>query len=440
MLQEFRELPPDRLRERTQQARRNLATSECEMGMCLRAIELAGLHRTWGYSSAVVYAEKEHQLDGGKAYELLRTARSLESLPRVSEAYRLGQLNWTKIRRLTQVACSKTEAAWLEYALTHTGEELQRQVVMTPTEWRHKVKSEQENGALSCAGKTVEAPAQARLEDDLFSQAEPAAETGLAGARPSPAAETSGAESLDSSPANDLNLEPGPAEGDTLEGLPLPQPTQKNIQVIFEFTPEQYACYEQAIGKGRTLSGKRCKREAALIAFIRSSLDAVPSRTRVRHQAIIHINADNGTGWYETDRGVLLASPEAVNAALTHDELTVVGPTGPMNPAEEAADAALSSDNRTKGKRVDGRQKSRQAVPIPIVKALYARSSGRCEICSAGAPLHMHHLKPRSRGGTHDFAGLQLRCHDCHNLAHEADFRDDPRWQAAKARSLRARA
>ena len=62
------------------------------------------------------------------AREKMRTARALESLPKIAEAFGEGRLSYSKVRALTRVATAATEATLLHIALNGTAEHVERTV------------------------------------------------------------------------------------------------------------------------------------------------------------------------------------------------------------------------------------------------------------------------------------------------------------------------
>ena len=62
------------------------------------------------------------------AREKVRTARALESLPKIAEAFGEGRLSYSKVRALTRVATAATEATLLHIALNGTAVHVERTV------------------------------------------------------------------------------------------------------------------------------------------------------------------------------------------------------------------------------------------------------------------------------------------------------------------------
>lgn len=52
-------------------------------------------------------------------------------------------------------------------------------------------------------------------------------------------------------------------------------------------------------------------------------------------------------------------------------------------------------------------------------KRVKDRFENKCCRCGATEMLHIHHIKPRSCGGTHRVFNLLVFCSDCHNLWHK---------------------
>ena len=66
-------------------------------------------------------------------------------------------------------------------------------------------------------------------------------------------------------------------------------------------------------------------------------------------------------------------------------------------------------------------QKIRSTIPPATRRAVLARDGHRCRAKGCGRRhfLEVHHLKPRSQGGSNDVANLISLCSGCHALLHE---------------------
>ena len=67
---------------------------------------------------------------------------------------------------------------------------------------------------------------------------------------------------------------------------------------------------------------------------------------------------------------------------------------------------------------------SREKNPLPlnwqeIRRKALERAGYKCEICGrSDLPLHVHHIVPRSAGGSHDLSNLMVLCPLCHSAQH----------------------
>ena len=62
------------------------------------------------------------------AREKLRVARALEGLPKISEAFRRGEVSYSKVRAMTRVATPETEDVLLNVAVYGTASHVERLV------------------------------------------------------------------------------------------------------------------------------------------------------------------------------------------------------------------------------------------------------------------------------------------------------------------------
>lgn len=278
---------------------------------------------------------------------------------------------------------------------------------------------------------------------------------------------------------------------------PLPGP--RLIRVNLLFTPEQYAIYEKAHQRISSKRRRKVGREEATVEMARHTLDAAPERSRARHQIVVHLDAATELAWLETGRGLHTLTDEQRDALLSEGRIfvtTEASAHGDRNrgTASEQSDRGRnrrtetehsdrgqdrrteteqsdrSRGGRTEGEQpdrgqsarpggkprdcgeeapeqglldIDGTREKRPAkklpaqVPLPTLRALFARAGGQCEKCRGSQGLQVHHCTPRSRGGTHDLELLKLLCDRCHGVGHEKDFASDPTWEAARTRARR---
>ena len=270
-LSEFALLSKDELHRQNQRLRAELSNVEWLLGASLLETQRRNLHRELGYSSVTEYAQKALNLSPQKSMELLSTARTLEELPRLSKAFRKGDLSWGKVRELKRVATPETEQVWVDFALDNGVTEVQRKVAVSPTEWKR--------------GRALEASLEGQ-----------------------PTATTQEVTKV-------LN---GPPE--------LPGP--KYIRVVHHLTPDQYAQYEQAEKRVRARHSKRMTREEVLVELCASELSGGTAKARARHQVLVHTCPESDTTWYETKRGTPPADPKLAEQTKAKGREIQVGVVG----------------------------------------------------------------------------------------------------------------
>lgn len=90
-------------------------------------------------------------------------------------------------------------------------------------------------------------------------------------------------------------------------------------------------------------------------------------------------------------------------------------------PVDDATRERVRCDAQHIGS-LDARQPERatQDIPPATIRFVWRRDQGRCQTpgCRSTRCLEIHHIVPRSRGGTHDPANLTLRCGSCHKAHH----------------------
>lgn len=243
---------------------------------------------------------------------------------------------------------------------------------------------------------------------------------------------------------------------------PLPLPGPRFIRVTLLLTPEQYAVYEKAQQRISSQRRRKVGREEATAEMARLTLDAAPERSRARHQVVVHVDASTELAWIETDRGLHVLTDDQRDDALAEGRvfLTTDGGDHPDR-RREAGQSDRGREGRTEGEQSDRgrsaervppgqgvldldegrskRKKVRAELPLPTLRALFARARGRCERCSQAHGLEVHHCTPRSRGGTHELEQLKLLCDRCHWVGHDDDFAADPTWEGARAKARRRR-
>lgn len=84
---------------------------------------------------------------------------------------------------------------------------------------------------------------------------------------------------------------------------------------------------------------------------------------------------------------------------------------------------------RGKGLRRVGRRAEREALEWEFARsATLLAARGRCARCTRRRVLHVHHVRPRSRGGKHALENLVALCFACHGAVHDHTADDWTAW------------
>lgn len=57
-------------------------------------------------------------------------------------------------------------------------------------------------------------------------------------------------------------------------------------------------------------------------------------------------------------------------------------------------------------------------IPTAIRRQVYQREGYACALCERPGTIHIHHVRPRSLGGTDELCNLIALCPVCHAIAH----------------------
>jgi hypothetical protein len=312
-LEKLVRLSPEDLHRVNLRVRQKLGGIEWQMGLCLLATAREKRYLPLRYSSLYEYAEKALGMSGQKACTLMRSARALEHLPLMSAAYQEGRLCWGKLRALQTVVTPETEKEWLNFALEHHTNAVERAVAASPRAWKKQQALEASLAAKPIAA-TQEVAAvlkqQSVLEETVQHTAPVVSRIESQGSLgPLELASGGVADSLGiCSPRGDETGEPEPAPS-------LGELAPRTISVTIKLTPDQFAVYEAAQQHARAQMGRRADSAALLVHMCQAQLASASSRTRLRYQVIVHTTPDRSHAWYETERGALPVSPEVLQAA-----------------------------------------------------------------------------------------------------------------------------
>lgn len=344
----------------------------------------------WGLRSCAHWLNWKCGIGPVAARDKVRVARSLETLPKISEAFRTGQVSYSKVRAMTRVATPENEAYLLHIARHGTAAHVERLVcnyrkvqaiaerqrANTLHEQRSVNFHHDQDGALVI---------DARLPPEtgeIVLQALAAAGEAMYQRRRNHSAESSDSQTT----AEGLYLPPGPAEG-------------------IADDPDR-PWWARDVHEKQSYSARR----ADALVLMAESLLANGAGTRPpgeRHQIVVHVDAEvladpRSPGRSELDSGPALAGESARRMAC---DSSIVRLT------ENADGMPLNVGRKTR------------SIPPAIHRALKARDRGcRFPGCTARHFVEGHHVKHWAHGGQTSLDNLVQLCHFHHRLVHEGEY------------------
>ena len=104
----------------------HLAATTCRFLVLLGDFDARRGWASWEMNSCAAWLSWKCQMSSGTAREHVRVARALRDLPVIREEFAAGRLSYAKVRALTRIATSQTEAGLAEIAGPMTGNQLER--------------------------------------------------------------------------------------------------------------------------------------------------------------------------------------------------------------------------------------------------------------------------------------------------------------------------
>jgi len=386
-----------------EKARRLLAVSrdtnigQRTLAFYLHEMHTSGDYKDFGCATALRFATDKLEMCRTTAQRLLRTGAELTLLPRVDGAFCRGDLSWSKVCLVSEIAVPETEKAWLDLALRVTIRELQREVASTEKgraprgnrrglprltyliqsrvdELQHEAWETARQKLQEEVGETV---TNARLATVL---AEAYLRNGLGQNMTAP------------------RLTP-------LRGDGKKKPTDTIYHLAVEQCP---TCRETVLHK----------EEGAVI------LSEEKAR-RIEAEAVVHAVCDGSAVFDGSAADAATRSDgasfdcsavfdgSAADAATRSDGGSRAGSDCSAASDGSAADAATRSSRGGEAPDID------DPTPAWMRKFVLACDGFRCRCCGRKRRLMAHHVEWRSKGGRTHPSNLVSLCDLCHAMAHE---------------------
>ncbi len=320
-----------------------------------------GLYRDLGYATMHIYARKELGFSKTRTGDFMRMARRLDDLPLVKQGLASGKLGYTKAREILKVATPATEKSWVKAATTLPRRKLEQKVARVR----------------KSADRTLHNPGQLSLI---------------------------------------------PQSGDERHLA-----TEVPVRLTLEMTPEQFARYE-ALCEKLVKGGHTSDRVEQILAGLQALTHpvgsapeeagnpaAVTSPTAVNTVAPVPASGQPNTG---TPRGTHFQV--FVHQCPDCGRLSVPTSRGDL-PLGRADSERILCDARIDDPRLGI---NRHAIAPSVRRRVLARDGHRCQApgCTNTRFLEVHHITPRSQGGSNDASNLITLCSACHRHTHRHAF------------------
>ena len=119
-------VPLERLEERICELAAHLAAGTCRFLQLVAEFDARGGWACWDLPSCAAWLAWKCQVAPGTAREQVRVARVLASLPHITEEFAAGRMSYAKVRALTRIATTATEADLAEITGPMTAAQCER--------------------------------------------------------------------------------------------------------------------------------------------------------------------------------------------------------------------------------------------------------------------------------------------------------------------------
>ncbi len=358
-----------------QAAARNYETARQHVILWFGELNRRKLYQDLGYATILMYAEAQLGWSKSKTYDFLKICQKLDKLPQVKKGLESGELGYASTRNIVAVATPRNEGQWVDLARKKPHREVKAAVKKA----RRKARDQQ------------------RQQPSLLDEA------------PTPPARVMRRVTLEMTPTQLARYEAlwqrlrkqGGLPGDRIEALLLLLERQASVPAR-----EQQAAARQP-GDAQPTNAQPATSQAG---------DILPGDTQPGTTPPPAPPPDTNrppSGSHPSAQIHLLHCPACgrTTTQTRRGELELP----PAEAERHLCDAVISQPGR----------RNRATIPPRIRQLVLERSRFRCQApgCAGTQYLEVHHIIPRSRGGTNHPENLRVLCSACHAQAHRHPVR-----------------
>ncbi|HEU4576699.1 MAG TPA: HNH endonuclease signature motif containing protein [Polyangiaceae bacterium] len=391
-------------------ARERAAADALEGHWLLRA-RRAQAHVHLGFGHFVSYVEQLFGYTPRSILEKLRVAEALEQLSMSRAALEQGQLGWCAARELTRVAVRETEVGWLQAARGKTVRQLEQLVAgkrrgdapsdkPDPRAVRHVLRfavTAETYAPFREALRELRRRSSSCFDDDaaLLEMARCVLGATLGGSVP------------------------GRDEG------------RANYQIAISVCPECGSGRQPANGQVVPVAPEivtMAECDAQRLPALEGNASHDPASADARGQVVsAECAAREARPGVDTHVGGRVDAHRPEHEACSAGEGPLGSRVDEQRPEQEAEAAADAHVGCAGGGRAPARRgtRARQDIPPALRRAVLRRDERRCRVagCRNATFLDLHHIQPRSEGGSHSADNLVTLCSAHHRALHRGELR-----------------
>jgi len=190
----------------------------------------------------------------------------------------------------------------------------------------------------------------------------------------------------------------------------IPDPDLKRHVLRLDLSGEVMATFREAMAKMRRDAGESLDDDEAMLLLCRQALGGPKDPGLASHQVALTVCESCGRAWQQGRGQLIEVGLEIVEMAECDGQC--IG----------HVDAHVGVDTEDPGTHLHPiRSRATQTIPPAVRRSVLRRDGGKCRVpgCRHAVYTDVHHIKPRSEGGTHHPDNLATLCRAHHRAMHQ---------------------